>query len=175
MEFNFVATTYRNLRKELEDELHRLLRDFEPIEFIDLNLNSVVAGRLNGDPIEASRRLYRAAFSDPWSVRRVLRFVPVQINCRADVQEMAKRASEVLSSIGSDQTYKIEAELRLTGLRWGEIISAIASSARAKVDLKKPTYLLVVEIIGEDCGMSLIKKEDLFRSLDAKLAGSYFP
>jgi len=102
LEFNFVATTYRNSRHELEHELKALLKDFEPIVFFPLKLNSVSYGKLNGDPIKASEILWNLAYSDPWKVRRTLRFVPLEINCNVETIELKKKAKEIAAKRAND-------------------------------------------------------------------------
>jgi len=175
LEFNFVATTYRNSRHELEHELKALLKDFEPIVFFPLKLNSVSYGKLNGDPIRASEILWNLAYSDPWKVRRTLRFVPLEINCNVDTIELKKKAKEIAKKIPAGSSYKIEAELRFSDLNQNELIEIIAEEIKRKVNLEKPEYIVEVQIINKSCGMALLKENMIFKSLEAKLAGSNFP
>lgn len=175
MEFNFVSTTYRNLKKELEKELKLHLSDFEPITFFETQLNSVVYGRLSGDPVLASKKLWRIAYEDPWSVKRILRFIPITHNCSSELEEIAKVASEASQKLPGNLTYKIEAEIRLSKIRWGELIKKVTSSLSLKPNVKNPDVYLYIEVVGSRCGLSFLKKDEVFRALEAKLAGSYFP
>ena len=175
LEFNFVATTYRNSRHELEHELKTLLKDFEPIVFLPLKLNSVSYGKLNGDPIRASKILRDLAYSNPWKVRRTLRFVPLETNCYVNVNEIKKIAKEIAERIPTGSTYKIEAELRFSDLNRNELIKIIAEEIKRKVNLENPEYIVEVQVINKSCGIALLKENMIFKSLEAKLAGSNFP
>lgn len=171
--FNFVATTYRNRVKELVEELNRLLKDYGPIEYVEgLPLNSVAYGWLSGDPVSASRRLFEETNRDPWSVRRVLKFYPIQVNCSASREDIS-RALETLTG-GEPVNASVEVETRLSSIRWGELVNVIRPYVKGSI-FKKSEAVLVVEVLMDVCGISILNKADIFRALDAKLAGSYFP
>jgi len=175
LEFNFVATTYSNYKHELERELKALLHEFEPIVFLSFNINSVTYGKLNGDPVKASERLWNLAHIDPWKIRRILRFVPIAFNCPLDVIKIKEIAKRLGNSMPSDASYKIEAEIRLSKITRNKIIEIIAEEVDRKVNLEKPDYILEVQIIDNSCGISVLKDRMIFKSLEAKLEGSYFP
>ncbi len=175
LEFNFVATTYNNYKKELERELKILLSEFEPITFLPFKTNSATYGKLSGDVIEASKRLWDLAYSDPWKVRRVLRFIPITNNCTVDVFKIKEVARKLAADIPVDASFKIEAEIRLSKLSRSEIIEIVAKEVDRKVNLEKPDYIIEVQIVADSCGMSVLKDRMIFRSLEAKLEGSYFP
>ncbi len=44
-----------------------------------------------------------------------------------------------------------------------------------KAKMRDPDYLIQVQILGEICGMSALRTGEVFRALQAKLAGSEFP
>ncbi len=175
LEFNFVATTYNNYKRELERELKALLNEYEPIVFLSFNTNSVTFGKLNGDPIKASARLWSLAYTDPWKIRRILRFVPITDNCPLDTVQIKNVAKKLGSYIPTSASYKIEAEIRLSKITRAKIIEIIAEEIDRKVNLEKPDFILEVQIVDNNCGMSVISDRMIFKSLEAKLEGSYFP
>ncbi len=170
--FNFVATTYRNKIKELVDELNRLLKGYVPIDYLQgIPLNSVVYGKLNGDPVKASRDLYNAAYNDPWTVRRVLKFYPIQLSCKLDELQMALErvtGNERLSDAS------VEVEIRLSKVKWGDLIKLVRPYIDGSM-FKKAGRVLLIQIVMDSCGVSLLNRDEIFRALEAKLAGSYFP
>ena len=174
--FNFVATTYRNLEDELKRELEALLVDFLPISYMDIKITGVVAGKLTGDPVTASKILWNTAYHEPWRVKRALRFIPIKHNCISTLDEIASVAEKLVQEIPAGSTYKIEAELRKSELKWGDVINAIASKmVNLKVKMKDPDFYIYVQILGRACGISALKEDEVFRALKAKLAGSEFP
>ncbi len=173
---NFIATTYRNLEDELARELESLLSDFLPINYLDANVTGIIAGRLYGDPIMASKTLWNIAYHEPWKVKRTLRFIPIRYSCASTIDEIAKVASKLVLEIPEGSTYKIEAELRSTGLKWGEVINAVAQRmVGLKAKMNDPEYFVHVQVLGRFCGISVLRDNEVFRALKAKLAGSEFP
>jgi len=173
---NFVATTYRNLEDELVRELEALLPEYLPIIYLDKKVAGIVAGRLFGDPVKASKTLWNTAFHEPWKVKRVLRFIPIKYSCASSIEKIAATAGMLAPEIPSGSTYKIEAELRGTNLTWGEVINAVAQKmVGLKAKMKNPDYFVHVQVIAGVCGISALKEGDVFRALQAKLAGSEFP
>jgi tRNA(Ser,Leu) C12 N-acetylase TAN1 len=174
--FNFVATTYRNLENELKHELETLLSEFLPIAYLDLGITGIVAGKLYGDPLQASKTLWNTAYHEPWRVKRTLRFIPIKYSCASTIENMGIVAGKLLSDIPLGSTYKIEAELRRTKLTWGEVINAVAQRmVGLKAKMKDPDYVIQVQVLGDICGMSALRAGEVFRALQAKLAGSEFP
>ncbi len=174
--FNFIATTYRNLEDELKRELETLLLDFLPISYPDIKITGVVAGRLSGDPIMASKTLWNIAYHEPWKVKRALRFIPIRYSCNSTLDEIAFVAGKLVQEIPAGSTYKIEAELRSTGLKWGEVINAVAArTIGLKAKMKEPDFHIYVQVLGASCGISALREDEVFRALKAKLAGSEFP
>lgn len=173
---NFVATTYRNLENELVRELEAILPEYLPITYLDKRIAGIVVGKLSGDPVRASKTLWDTAYHEPWKVKRVLRFIPIKYSCTSSIEEIATTAGMLAPEIPSGSTYKIEAELRGTNLTWGEVINVVAQKmVGLKAKMKNPDYFVQVQVIGGVCGISALKEGDVFRALQAKLAGSDFP
>jgi tRNA(Ser,Leu) C12 N-acetylase TAN1 len=171
-----MATTYRNLEDELERELEFLLPEFLPITYLDVRVTGIVAGKLSGDPLSASKTLWNIAYHEPWRVKRVLRYIPIKYGCQSTIDKIAFTASKLAPEIPVGSTYKIEAELRGTKLAWGEVINAVAQRMTGlKAKMKNPDYYVQVQVLGDVCGISALKEGDVFRALQAKLAGSEFP
>lgn len=172
--FNFVATTYRNRAGELIGELNRLLVNYRPIHYVEgLPLNSVVYGKLYGDPVSASKELYEITNRDPWSVRRVLKFYPIQINCRAEAGEIQQALASITNGKALNDV-SVEVEIRLSNLKWEDLVKLIRPYVEGKL-FKKASRVLVIQVLMNTCGISLIFSNEIFRALEAKLAGSYFP
>jgi tRNA acetyltransferase TAN1 len=55
-----------------------------------------------------------------------------------------------------EETYKVEAKIRLSDLSRESVIDAIASQLKNKVDLTNPQKLIVVEVFGEVAGVAVI-------------------
>ena len=108
---------------------------------------------------------------DPWSVRRVLRFIPIERECNAAIDEMVKVVKELAQKIGEKDSFKVVVEKRHSQLSSMDIIRAVAEPIEREVDLENPNWLVLIEIIGPKVGISVLRPKDIFRSLEAKLPG----
>ncbi|MEM3487234.1 MAG: THUMP domain-containing protein [Conexivisphaerales archaeon] len=173
---NFIATTYRNLEDELKYELQFLLQGFLPITYLNVKITGIVAGKLSGDPLRASKSLWDIAYHEPWKVKRVLRYIPIKYSCMSTIDDITNTAGLIVQEIPAGSTYKVEAELRDTRLKWSEVINAVAQRMiGSKAKMNNPDYYIQVQVLGAVCGISVLKEGDVFRALEAKLAGSEFP
>jgi tRNA acetyltransferase TAN1 len=108
---------------------------------------------------------------DPWSVRRVLRFIPIERECNAEIEEMVEVVKELAQKIGEKDSFKVVVEKRHSQLSSMDIIRAVAEPVERKVNLENPDWLVLIEIIGPKAGISVLRPKDIFRSLESKLQG----
>jgi len=64
-------------------------------------------------------------------------------------------------AIKSQNTYRITVEKRHSTISTNEIIDAIASRIQNKVSLKKFDWIVLVEILGNKTGVSVLKEDDV--------------
>ena len=90
-------------------------------------------------------------------------------NTCPDLNEIKRVANELASKIPENQTYRVTVEKRFTNLHSDEIITAAASDIKAKVDLHKPDYILLIEVLGGFTGISLLKPSDILGVVKEKM------
>jgi tRNA acetyltransferase TAN1 len=98
---------------------------------------------------------------EPWSVRYCLRIIPIQKVIETKIEEIEKTVSEISEQILDGETYKITIEKRSSDLSSQEIISKIASKIKNKVSLEFPDKIILIEILGNKTGISILKKTDV--------------
>lgn len=87
----------------------------------------------------------------------------------ADLEDISRIAVELAEEkIGRDETYKVVVRRRLTSLSREEVIESIAPKIDRKVNLTNPDKILVVEIIGELAGVSVVEPREIFSSQKAR-------
>jgi len=73
------------------------------------------------------------------------------------------------SKIGQSETFRVTVEKRFTGIPSRDIIEAAAENIKRKVDLTKPSKILLIEVIGGLTGISVIKPSDILSVVKEKM------
>ena len=74
----------------------------------------------------------------------------------------------MLERIGEDETFRITIEKRLSDLSRQEIIKEVASKTTRKVNLKNPNWVVLIEIIGNKTGISVVNPSQIISVTKAK-------
>ena len=67
-----------------------------------------------------------------------------------------------MNKVNEKETFRITVEKRNSNLSTKEIISTIAKNIQNKVVLEKPDWIILIEILGDATGLSVLTKNDLF-------------
>ena len=79
----------------------------------------------------------------------------------AQISEIETAALEVAKSIAVNEKFRIAIEKRHTALSSKPIIDCVAKKIDRSVDLDEPDKILLIEIIGELAGLSLLTPNDI--------------
>lgn len=171
MNFNFLATTFRYKEEDLMDELEELFYEFGETlaEVQETNISGLILGNSSKDPVEFIHFLRKKLSDSPWEIRNLLRFIPIQRVVITDIEEIKKNILELAKEkIAANETVKILVEKRHTKLTKMDIINPIGSDLTFPVNLTNPTWILLVEIVGRYCGLSVIPNDLMFSSMIEK-------
>ena len=160
---NLIITCARHLEPETEEELMSILDDFgdsEPKISIT-NMSGILTAETKLDPIETVKKIKEMILDEPWSVRYCLRIIPIQKIIESQIDEIEKTVSEMSEQILDDETYRISIEKRNSDLSSKEIITKIADKIKNKVSLEFPDKVILIEILGNKTGISILKKVDV--------------
>ena len=167
---NLIVTCARHLETDTEDELMSFLDEFgdsEPkITITKMSGILVVETRL--EPIETVRKIKEKFLDEPWSVRYCLRIIPVQIETESKIEEILEAVSELSDQIHENESYRVSIEKRNSDISSQELITKIASTFKNKVSLEFPDKTVLVEILGNKSGVSILKKSDILSIEKAK-------
>ena len=106
--------------------------------------------------------------NEPWQIRYVLRLLPIELVVYTESQSIKNAAKKLALKIQSGDTFRITVERRHTLMTSSDIIAAIAKEIDNKVDLKNPDWIVLVEVVGGQTGISVIKPNQIFRSVVEK-------
>ena len=160
---NLIITCARHLEPETEEELMSILDDFGDSEpkITITNMSGILTAETKLDPIETVKKIKEMILDEPWSVRYCLRIIPIQKIIESQIDEIEKAVSELSEQILDDETYRISIEKRNSDLSSKEIITKIADKIKNKVSLEFPDKVILIEILGNQTGVSILKKSDI--------------
>ena len=160
---NLIITCARHLEPETEEELRDILEKFgDPDTKVSITeMSGILTAETKLEPIEVVRKIKEMLLDEPWSVRYCLRIIPIQKIIETKVEEIEKTVAEMSEQISDGETYRISIEKRNSDLTSQEIISKIENKIKNKVSLEFPDKVVLIEILGNKTGISILKKADV--------------
>lgn len=150
------------MEREAEEEISRLLAelgDRSPV-VSRTGISGVLEVETAVLPQQVAGHIREKVGAEPWSVRYVLRVIPVDRMVPTRVGEIVSACSGYRSVMESN-TYRVTVEKRHSVVSSAEIISGIADAMQGQVSLERPTWQIVVEVLGEKTGVALVRAEDV--------------
>jgi tRNA acetyltransferase TAN1 len=170
-EFNLLVTTSRGYesyaRGELQNLFEKIGDDAPTVERTGISGLIAVKSVLN--PFEVIEQFRRILHERPYEFRYTLRIIPIERVVRTDLNEIERAVAELGSKIREKETFRFTVEKRFTGIHSREIIERAAANVKRKVDLANPDKIILIEVVGDLTGLSLIKPEDVLSVLKEKL------
>ena len=176
MNFNLLVTTYRHREYDAVDELNVILQRFNiDVEMIEIqNVSGIILALANLNPIELITKFKELLTEEPWQFRYILRVIPIERDLYTDLKNIEREVEHLtLKKIKVNDSFRISVEKRHTSTRSKEIISSIANKLQNKVSLENPDWIILIEIIGNKTGISILKERDIFNSIMEKRKTGY--
>ena len=160
---NLIVTCARHLEGDAEDELIDILDELgDPnIKITVSNMSGIITVQTKLDPIEVVRKMKEKLLDEPWSIRYCLRVIPIQKVIETSIDEIQKAVSNISNQIEEKESYRILIEKRNSDISSKEIITKIANGIKNKVSLEFPDKVILIEILGNKTGISILKKSDV--------------
>lgn len=164
-DFNLLVSspwgTYRRARGEITSVL-AALGDGEPLVRGTL-ARGIVGVRTRLDPREVIRGLRGLFEEEPSRFQYTLKWVPVDLWTRSDLESMREAVAELGKGIAEGESWRMTVEKRrYTQYHKIEIIRYLAEHIDRKVNLENPDKILRIDIMGKYAGMSLLEPQDVF-------------
>ena len=161
------------MEEEAAEEILDLLQtlgDQSP-ESQTTEIRGLLVAQTTIDPFLVVKKLKELVITEPWQVRYVLRVIPVENVVPTDLAAIKKIAKELAVRMNSNDTFRITVEKRHSSLTSMQIIDSIAAEIKNKVNLEEPDWIVLVEIVGTQTGVSIITSDQIFSSIIAKRNG----
>lgn len=167
--FNLILSTSRFREEEAQDEILDLLDRFgdQEAEAEITEVKGLLIAETALDPFAVIEGLKKLVAEEPWRVRYVLRVIPVEVVVPAELDDIKKAAKELAARIEKD-TFRITVEKRHSPLESIDVIKAVAGEIDSKVDLENPRWMVLVEILGGQAGLSVIRPDQVFSAVVEK-------
>ena len=164
---NLIITCARNLESETKNEIMKILGeldDQEP-EILNVSMRGILTINTTIEPSKIIDYVKNKVIEEPWSIRYCLRLIPIQSVTETETDKIAQNVVKLKDTIHKNDSYRITIEKRNTSISSSEIITEVAKIFPNKVSLNQPDWIVLIEIIGNETGISILKNDELF-SLD---------
>ena len=164
---NLIITCARNLESETKNEIRKILDelgDQEP-EILNVDMRGILMVNTIIEPSKIIDWVKNKIIEEPWLIRYCLRIIPIQRITDTEIDKIKQNVIKLKDTIQKNDSYRITIEKRNTDISSTEIITEIAKIFPNKVSLDQPDWIVLIEILGNDTGISILKDDELF-SLD---------
>ena len=169
---NLIITCARNLESETKNEIRKMLDelgDQEP-EILNVGMRGILMVNTIIEPSKIIGWIKNKVIDEPWLIRYCLRIIPIQSMTDTDIDKIKQNVTKLSNVIQKNNSYRITIEKRNTNVSSNEIITEIAKIFPNKVSLNQPDWIVLIEIIGNETGISILKNDELFSLDKAKRA-----
>lgn len=160
---NLIVTCARHQELDAQEELSKFLNEFgdsEPSITIT-EMSGILVADTKLDPIKTVREIKEKLLDEPWSVRYCLRIIPIQEESQSDIEKIEDAISKLSEKIQKDESYRILIEKRNSDISSQELITKVAKRFKNKVSLEYPDKIILIEILGNKAGVSILEKSDI--------------
>ena len=164
---NLIITCARNLESETKNEIRKILDELgdQKPEILNVGMRGILMVDTIIEPSKIIDWIRNKIIEEPWSIRYCLRVIPIQSLTETNIDKIKENVIKLKDSIQKNDSYRITIEKRNTSMSTNEIITEVAKIFPNKVSLNKPDLIVLIEILGDKTGISILKDSELF-SLD---------
>ena len=164
---NLIITCARSLESETKNEISKILDelgDQEP-EILNVGMRGILMVNTIIEPSKIIDYVKNKMIEEPWLIRYCLRIIPIQMITETEIDKIKQNVIKLKDRIQKNDSYRITIEKRNTSISSNEIITEIAKIFPNKVSLNQPDWIILIEILGNETGISILKNDGMF-SLD---------
>ena len=164
---NLLVTCARNLETETKNEIGKILDelgDQEP-EILNVGMRGILMVNTDIEPSKIISWIKDKVVEEPWLIRYCLRVISIQSVTETEMSKIIENIIKLKDIIKPNDSYRITIEKRNTDMSSTEIITEVAKIFSNKVSLNQPDWIVLIEILGDKTGISILKDNEIF-SLD---------
>jgi len=164
---NLIITCARSLESETKNEISKILGelgDQEP-EILNVGMRGILMVNTMIEQSKIIDYVKNKIIEEPWLIRYCLRIIPIQMITETEIDKIKQKVIKLKYTIQKNDSNRITIEKRNTSISSNEIITEIAKIFPNKVSLNQPDWIIQIEILGNETGISILKNDGMF-SLD---------
>jgi len=162
-EFNLLVATSRGNERNACSEIWYLLRELgdEDPKTDRTDAIGLIVARTGLNPIQVVQELSKRLLESPWKFRYIQKVSPLERIVPSSLTEIEKCVSSMVEGIEREESFRVTVRKRHTALSSKEIVGLVARKVDRKVDLENPGKVVLIEVVGELTGISVIKPTDV--------------
>ena len=164
---NLLVTCARNLDTETKNEIGKILGEIgdQESEILNVGMRGILMVNTSIEPAKIIDWVNDKVVEEPWLIRYCLRMIPIQSVTETEMSKITKEVIKLKDVIQQNDSYRITIEKRNTDMSSNEIITEVAKIFPNKVSLNQPDWVILIEILADKTGISILKENEIF-SLD---------
>ncbi|MGY5880744.1 MAG: THUMP domain-containing protein [Candidatus Thorarchaeota archaeon] len=161
-EFNLLVACPRDRERAAISEIRYFIGDLledSELKVSKTHISGLLTCKTSLDPFEVVQKLREFALENPYQFRFAIRFTPIEQTVEADIEAIKGATRNLLEKIGEDETFRVTVRRRHTDLENMDVVVAVASEIKRTVNLDNPDKIVLVEIVSDTAGISVLEDE----------------
>ena len=161
-EFNLLVACPRDRERAAISEIRYFIGDLledSELKVSKTHISGLLTCKTSLDPFEVVQKLREFALENPYQFRFAIRFTPIEICVEANIEAIKGATRNLLEKIGEDETFRVTVRRRHTDLENMDVVVAVASEIKRTVNLDNPDKIVLVEIVSDTAGISVLEDE----------------
>jgi len=136
---------------------------------LQLSIIGLTLLAINGCSRDVTNTLAKYAVEHPWSFRLVLKVKPLERLVPTDIDFIKEAVVSLSSRIQEKDSFRISLTRRMSSIDRRKLILDVAETVNHRVDLEKPDWIVLIEVLKDQTGVSVIRPKDVISLADARL------
>lgn len=162
-DYNLLVSCPRERERAATSEIRYFIGDLlgdESVRVARTHVSGLLACKISLNPFEVVEQLRGFADDNPYQFRFAIKFTPLEKCVESSIPAMAEATESLLSKIGEDDSFRVSVKKRHTELDSMEIVEGVAAVISRRVDLDNPDWTVLVEVVGEWTGISVLREDE---------------
>ncbi|MHA1263895.1 MAG: THUMP domain-containing protein [Candidatus Helarchaeota archaeon] len=161
--FNLLISCPRFHERDAKAEIKFLFNNIgdESVRTYSTTFPGLITAKTEFNPIDSIRKLRTFISDDSTYLKYVLKIVPIEKLIDTSLENIVENTKSFGATIQSDETFRITLKNRRSPYSSQEIIVKVAEQISRKVNLSNPDKIIMIQILGDVTGISLLQPQDI--------------
>lgn len=124
------------------------------------SISGLITCNTSLDPFVVIQKLKEFAEENPYQFRFAIRFTPLECCVASEIEAIVEASKTLLHKIADDETFRVRVRRRHTTLENMDVVLAVAKVIPRKVNLDNPDRTVLIEIVGDQTGISVLNTDE---------------